>query len=76
MSTDVIMYFKIPEFRLFDFVKFTELVDISILVAIKDEDLFTNQIYGYIRLNKNPNIPTKAQQEKLTENFGKFVKPA
>ncbi len=71
------MYFKLPEFRLFEFVKFTEMMDITILICYKQEEILVNDSFvGWIRLNKNHNIPKEVQVEKINEKFGKFVKEA
>ncbi len=70
------MFFKMPEFKALEFVRFTSMFDIDILLAFSKEDLFVNFIEGYIRVNKSNTIPREVQLEKLQEKFGQFVKEA
>ena len=72
----MLLIFKLPDHRLFEFIRFTEMMDISIIVAFKEESLFNTQVTGYIKLNKNPNIPKEIQLEKLNEKFPNYTKEA
>lgn len=69
-------YFKLPESKILAFIRFCEGLDMSIVIAWKNEgDIFNHDnITGYIRVHSSVTIPDELQIEKLNEKYGNNIK--